>query len=409
MDDLRRLAAELGNPGVQPLWLAARRSGLEVTKKQVTAFVRKRGEKQVFQPVQPARGKTVAGGADATFQMDLADLKNSPEVRESATYKFFLVVVNVFDRFTYARNLKTKEPKEVRAALGSILAALPERKKIRVIASDNGNEFLGPVADLLLDRGIAHRLKPVGDVNALGVVDRTIQSLKKKLAELSSTTKRTWPDLLQQAVGALNSTPKPGVLHGDSPEEVKDDPEVQFLLQQDQARAFKHNAKLTEQRQARLESDGAFRAPLPGSTSKFKRSFRATYGEALRPQSIRGGMVTATDGSRHALKQIRTVPVDSSRADPSFAENTAGPARKRAKGAPILDVLAELLEGEDRVSLTKAAQLMRARFRADGRDYDLVLKATRAQLIDLIRLDDRFELVEGGRTGGKAWYYVALV
>ncbi|HSG20481.1 MAG TPA: hypothetical protein VLA31_06895, partial [Burkholderiaceae bacterium] len=266
-----------------------------------------------------------------------------------------------------------------------------------------------PVADLLLDKGIAHRLKPVGDLNALGVVDRTIQTLKKKLAELSSTTKRTWPDLLQRAVSALNSTPKPGVLHGDSPAEVKDDPEVQFLLQQDQAKNFRHNARLTEQRQARLEADGAFRAPLPGSTSKFKRSFRATYGEALQPQSVRGGIVTATDGSRHALKQIRTVPVDSSRADPSFAENTAGPARKRQKGTPILDVLAEVLEGEERVSLTKAAQLMRVRLRADGRSYDDVLKAARAQLIDLIRLDERFELVEGGRTGGKAWYYVALV
>jgi hypothetical protein len=72
-------------------------------------------------------------------------------------------------------------------------------------------------------------------------------------------------------------------------------------------------------------------------------------------------------------------------------------------------VLEDVLQGEDKVSLTKVAQLMRARFRADGRDYDLVLKAARAQLIDLIRLDDRLELVEGGRTGGKAWYYVALV
>jgi hypothetical protein len=158
MEDLRHLAAELGNPGIAPLSLAARRAGLDVTKKQVTGFVRKRGEKQVFQPVQPARGKTVAAGQGATFQMDLADLKNSPEVHESGTNKFVLVVVNVFDRFTYARNLKTKEPKEVSTALGSILAALPERKKIRVIASDNGNEFLGPVADLLLDKGIAHRL-----------------------------------------------------------------------------------------------------------------------------------------------------------------------------------------------------------------------------------------------------------
>jgi hypothetical protein len=181
------------------------------------------------------------------------------------------------------------------------------------------------------------------------------------------------------------------------------------LLQQDQAKNFRHNAKLTEQRQARLESDGAFRAPLPGSTNKFKRSFRATYGEALRPQSIRGGIVIATDGSRHALKQIRTVPVDSSRVEPGIGDNVAGPARKRQKGAPTLDVLEDVLQGEDRVSLTKAAQLMRARFRADGREYDLVLKAARAQLIDLIRLDpERFELVEG-RAGGKAWYYVSLV
>jgi hypothetical protein len=75
------------------------------------------------------------------------------------------------------------------------------------------------------------------------VVDRTVQSLKKKLAELSSTTKRTWPDLLQQAVSALNSMPKPGILHGDSPAEVKDDPEVQFLLQQDCDHVLQANAK----------------------------------------------------------------------------------------------------------------------------------------------------------------------
>jgi hypothetical protein len=51
---------------------------------------------------------------------------------------------------------------------------------------------------------------------------------------------------------------------------------------------------------------------------------------------------------------------------------------------------------------------MRARFRADGRSYDDVLNAAHAQLIDLIRLDERFTLVEGGRTGGKPWYYVSL-
>ena len=406
MEELRRLAAELGNPGVQPLWLSARRSGLEVTKKQVTEFVRKRGEKQIFGAVQPARGKTVAAGENTTYQMDLADLKNSPEVHDSATYKFFLVVVNAFDRMTYARSLRTKEPAEVRQALVSVLASLP--KKPKVIASDNGNEFLGATAELLLDRGIAHRLKPVGDINALGLIDKAIQTLKKKIAELSARTKRTWPDLLQQAVSAVNATPKPGVLHGDSPEEVADDDEVKFLLQLDQAHNFRHNTRLTEQRQAKLESDGAFRAPLPGSTSKFKRGFRATYGDVQQVRNVRGGMVTATDGTRHSLKQIRTVPVDSSAASARFGENTAGPARKRQRGSLILDMLAEILQGEERMSLSKASKLLRTRFQAEGTSYDTVLKAAHAQLIELVRLDDRFQLVEGGRAASKPWYYVAL-
>jgi len=157
-DQLRALAAQLGNPGVQQLWLMARRSGVEVTKKQVAAFVKQRGEKQIFGAVQPAQGKTVAPTLDGTLQMDLADMKNSPEgekVKDSNVFKFFLVVVNAFDRFVYARKLKTKEPKEVREALESILASLPQKPK--VISSDNGNEFLGPVAELLADKGASRR------------------------------------------------------------------------------------------------------------------------------------------------------------------------------------------------------------------------------------------------------------
>ena len=141
MDDLRRLAASWAT---QALWLAARRAGLDVTKKQVTTFVRKRGEKQVFQPLQPARGKTVAAGAETTYQMDLVDMRNSPGVQDSTTFTSLLVLVNVFDRTTYTRALRTKGQGEVRTALSSLLASLPAAK---VIASDGGAEFTGPVSD----------------------------------------------------------------------------------------------------------------------------------------------------------------------------------------------------------------------------------------------------------------------
>jgi len=405
MSALQQLAAELGNPGVQALWLAARRAGLEVSKKEVTDFVRRRGEKQIFGAVQPARGKTMAPTPDGTLQMDLADMKNNPEVRESDTYKFFLVVVNAFDRVTYARNLKTKTPREVREALESILASLPRKPK--VISSDSGSEFHGPVSDLLADKGIAQRFKAVGDVNALGLVDRAVQTLKAKIAEISSRSRQTWPNLLQQAVSSVNSIPKP-VLLGDAPEEVRDDDEVVFQLLQQQARNFKHNQQLTEKRQAKLQDAGAFRAPLPGSTSKFKRGFQATYGDVQRVQSVRGGTVTATDGSRHSVKQVRTVPVGSSAAEASFGRNTGGPARKKQRGALVLDALEDVLQGEDRVALSKAAQLMRARLKNDGQDYDELLKQANAKLIDLIRLaPDRFELVSRPN-GRQTWYFVSL-
>ena len=50
----------------------------------------------------------------------------------------------------------------------------------KLISSDNGNEFLGPVATLLTRLKIAHSFKAVGDVNAIGLIDRAIMTLTKK-------------------------------------------------------------------------------------------------------------------------------------------------------------------------------------------------------------------------------------
>ena len=45
---LRELSDELGNPGIGPLWLAVKRKAINLTKKQVEAFVKRKGEKQIF-------------------------------------------------------------------------------------------------------------------------------------------------------------------------------------------------------------------------------------------------------------------------------------------------------------------------------------------------------------------------
>ena len=80
LQSLQELSDELGNPGIGPLWLAAKRKALNVSKKQVEAFVKRKGEKQIFQAVQPAKGKTVSESLDARWMMDLIVFYKQPVV-----------------------------------------------------------------------------------------------------------------------------------------------------------------------------------------------------------------------------------------------------------------------------------------------------------------------------------------
>ena len=105
----RKLSAELGSPGVQALWTAAQKAGIQVTKAQVKELVAARGERQIFGRRPTAEGKTASRGDD--WQMDLAVLTHQPGTKQTriskkaqaAVYKNFLVAINVFDRVVNTR------------------------------------------------------------------------------------------------------------------------------------------------------------------------------------------------------------------------------------------------------------------------------------------------------------------
>ncbi len=63
------------------------------------------------------------------------------------------------------------------------------RRKPQVISSDNGAEFGGLTSQFLQQRGIVQKFKVVGDLNALGLLDRQIGLSKRKLAEMHGTTR----------------------------------------------------------------------------------------------------------------------------------------------------------------------------------------------------------------------------
>ena len=88
MEELRRqlaeLSAELGAPGVERLFTAARKRGISsVTKNDVRRMAKVRGETQIFRPLPKAEGKSATHGPrDSRFMMDLLDLKNESQSRE---------------------------------------------------------------------------------------------------------------------------------------------------------------------------------------------------------------------------------------------------------------------------------------------------------------------------------------
>ena len=82
-----------------------------------------------------------------------------------------------------------------------------------MISSDNGAEMRGAVSEYLEGRGIAQRFKAVGDQNAIGQVDKAIQSIKQILARMMTEGTESWADVLPRATAAYNNTRKQP-LHG---------------------------------------------------------------------------------------------------------------------------------------------------------------------------------------------------
>ena len=404
IDKLQKISADLGNPGVDKLFIAARRRGLQVTKRQVKTLLSRLGDRQIFRAVQPSKGKTASEDIDTRFQMDLIDLHNDAAFDKTGDVnKFILILINVFTREVYAETLGKKEPKEVSEALASMLDKLPIDPKI--ISSDNGKEFLGPVTTMLQKRDIAQKFKEVGDINALGVVDKAIQTLKKNMARILTDEKvRNWKDALKKAVKGYNDTYHSSV--HDAPSDVRGDDKVMFMNLQDNAAKFEHNQQLFEKRVSKLMTDGAFHAPLPNSTQKFKRGYQATYGGVTNVKELQGSTVIGENGVAIDIKRVLSVPEDSTDAVGRLGEvNTALGNKKREITENVMRALYDYLENKEQVSLVTAAKHLRSRML----EYDKTLEKAKVNLIDIIRLYPEFLKLTGAKKLSKDYYYVKRV
>ena len=145
---------EIGQSGPGEDLHCARKRGIAVTRNQIKQYLEK-PERQIFRPLPRSLGATGAEGLDVRWQMDLIQFSTAPSKVARETYRYIIVLIDVFSRQVWAEPCKDKTPTEVAPVLRRMLGALP--KKPDVISTDKGNEFVGPVDALLDAKGIIRR------------------------------------------------------------------------------------------------------------------------------------------------------------------------------------------------------------------------------------------------------------
>ena len=383
---LQELADRLGTPGGAKLYAEARRKGLRISRQEIKDFLARKGEKQIFRPLPPSEGKTASEGIDVRFQMDLADLKYSP----SQGYKNILVLVNVYTREAFARPVVDKTPGEVSIGLHSMLSKLP--KLPAFIFSDRGGEFVGEVQALLERAGITQRMKAERfDPNVLSVVDRIIQNLKTRLAESLAARPGEWAQRVPEVVRQYNATPH-STLKGEPPAEVRENKLVGFLLQEDNAKKLKHNQDLFEKRKGRLEETEAFRRPI-GGLNKFKRGFRASYGDVERVEGFSGSKVLSA-GEPLDVKRALPVDKETGNVQEGFA---LGEVRRERLRERVQDLVAEIYTflGDEERSMQAVATHLKGAFPGQYQEYLDRVGAGR-HLSNVVKLFDDLEQTQDG-------------
>jgi len=388
-EQLKDLAAELGNPGVEKLFRAAKKKRIGVSKQEVRSFLAKVGSKQIFRPLPESKGKSVSEAEGFRVQMDLIDLKHSA----SLGFKNILLLIDVFTRKVWARPVRNKEPASVAPVLRIILDEMDT--PVKIISSDKGNEFAANVQALLEERNIIHRAKEEKhDPNVLAVLDRATQNVKKRLAESLAEKPGEWATRLPEIIRQYNATPHE-TLHNETPKEISETPVAKFLVLQDNAQKAQHNVTLLKARKKSAEDAGAFRRPIGGlQQGVFRRGFKATFDKVEQIKEIKGSIITPEgEGEKIDVKRVLPVDKESGDVEATFAQGDARVQKQREILFPLTLELWHFLGDEERSMAAAAVHLKKEL----GEEYWRILRAVRfSHLSEAVHITPEFIQTQGG-------------
>jgi len=164
-------------------------------------------------------------GLNHLWQMDLMEM--IPFARINKGNKYILTCIDVFSRYAYAQQLKSKSGVDVAKAMENILKS---QSPPRFIQTDLGKEFYNKhVSGLLKKHGIKHY--SVKSQFKCAVVERFNRTLREKLSRyFTRHGHKKWVDVLDRIITTYNKT-KHGGIFNMKPKDVNKENEHQLWQQ----------------------------------------------------------------------------------------------------------------------------------------------------------------------------------
>lgn len=162
------------------------------------------------------RTKTVAGGLDFQWQVDLSDMQSLKKYNNGFAY--ILNAVDVLSRYAWSRPLKTKEGSEVARALEDIFTE-SGRHPLYHLQSDLGKEFFNKKVKALASKYKFEQFHTADREVKCALVERLNKTLKQLIWRYFSwSNTRQWIKVLPHLVKGYNL--RPHSAHGLPPASV---------------------------------------------------------------------------------------------------------------------------------------------------------------------------------------------
>ena len=135
--------------GARKLYKAISKRFTGVSEREILSITKSMHEVQRLKPMflnKAPLHPVLSSGVMNQVQIDLVDMKNNEVTVGSETFRYILVLLDVFSRFIFLRPMKSKSSSEVASILLHIFSDTGPPKRLQ---SDQGSEFKGAVQQLM--------------------------------------------------------------------------------------------------------------------------------------------------------------------------------------------------------------------------------------------------------------------